>query len=47
VQTATHDKSFLVKHLLAGLPPVTRRVAEMRANRAPGPGNSQVGARAQ
>ena len=42
-QQTAHDKSFLVKQLLTGLPPVTRRVAEMRAGKAPGPGSSQVG----
>ena len=38
----TQDKAFLVKNLLAGLPSVTRRVAEMRAGRAPGTQAQQV-----
>lgn len=37
VQSA-HDSSYLVKHLLAGMPPVTERVKQMRQGRAP---NSQ------
>ncbi len=41
LQTA-HDKAYLAKNLLAGLPPVTKRVAEMRAGRSPGPNNSQA-----
>ena len=34
VQTA-HEPSYLVKHLLGELPPVTTRVQMMRANQAP------------
>lgn len=39
----THDKTApLVKQLLAGLPPVTKRVAEMRAGKNPGSTQAQA-----
>lgn len=35
VEKGAHDQQYLTKTLLAGLPPVERRVAEMRSGKAP------------
>lgn len=42
-----HEPSYLVKHLLAGLPPVAERVKLMRAGKGQRPLNEQIHADVQ